>query len=152
MKIAERKLKELGLELPAPAESGANYVPFARVDDLLFLGGVVSTLGKGLRYRGRVGEEVTIEEAYQVARLCALKHLSVVRQALGDLDKVKRIVRVVGYVNSAPWFAEQGRVIDGESDLLVQVYGELGRHVRCALGVSQLPFNAPVETELLVHI
>jgi enamine deaminase RidA (YjgF/YER057c/UK114 family) len=149
----ERKLSALGLTLPAPPTPAGNYVGSLQVDHLLFVGGNVGSLnGQPLKYSGKVGGEVTLEEGYEMARRCALNHLAAIKAALGDLDRVERVVKVTGYVNAAPGFIEMPKVINGESDLLVELWGEKGRHVRAALGVASLSRGAPVETELIVRI
>ena len=149
----EKKLSALGLELPAPPTPAANYIGCVQVGNLLFVGGNVGRLnGQALKYSGKVGAEVTLEQAYEMARHCALNHLSIIKAALGDLDRVARIVKVTGYVNVAPGFTDMPRVVNGESDLLVELWGDRGRHARAAVGVASLSRNAPVETEVLVQI
>jgi enamine deaminase RidA (YjgF/YER057c/UK114 family) len=149
----EAKLSALGLELPAPPTPAGNYIGFLQMEDLLFVGGNTGRLnGEPPKYTGKVGSEVTTAQAYEMARCCALNHLSAMRRALGDLDRVERIVRVSGYVNVAPGFVEMPKVINGESDLLVELWGDRGRHIRVALGVASLSSNAPVETEIIVRV
>ena len=129
----EKRLSALGLELPAPPTPAGNYVGSVRVDNLLFVGGNVGRLNaEPLKYTGKVGGEVTLEQAYEMARRCALNHLAAIKAALGDLDRVERVVKVTGYVNAAPGFNEMPKVINGESDLLVELWGEQGRHARAA--------------------
>jgi enamine deaminase RidA (YjgF/YER057c/UK114 family) len=151
MKI-EKKLKELGITLPKPPEPVAAYLPAVRVGDLLFLSGTTCYLDGEVLYTGRVGEELTLEEGYAAARQTALNLLSVIQAMLGDLDRVKRVVKLNGYVNSAREFDRQPEVINGASELLEEVYGERGRHARTALGVSALPSHIPVEIELIVQV
>jgi enamine deaminase RidA (YjgF/YER057c/UK114 family) len=151
MKI-ETKLKELGFELPNAPVPAANYIGFVRVGNLLFIGGNIGRINGVLKYRGKVGAEVTVEQAYDAARNCALNHLAIMKAALGDLDRVERIVKVLGYVNVTPDFIDMPKVINGESDLLVQLFGEHGRHARAAVGVASLSQNAPVETEITVQV
>src|SRR6185312_8740609 len=129
----ENRLKELGYELPNPPVPAANYIGCVRVGNLLFIGGNIGRINGALKYRGKVGAGVTIEQAYEAARNCALNHLATMKAALGDLDRVERIVKVLGYVNVAPDFIDMPKVINGESDLLVQVFGELGQHTRAAV-------------------
>jgi enamine deaminase RidA (YjgF/YER057c/UK114 family) len=150
--VIENKLKELGVELPNPPVPAANYIGFVRVGNLLFIGGNIGRINGVLKYRGKVGDKVTLEQAYDAARNCALNHLATMRAALGDLDLVERIVKVLGYVNVAPGFTDMPKVVNGESDLLVQVFGEKGRHTRAAVGVSSLSQEAPVETEVTVQV
>ena len=148
----ETKLKELGLELPNPPVPAANYIGYVRVGNLLFIGGNIGRINGVLKYRGKVGAGITLEQAYDAARNCALNHLATMKAALGDLDRVERIVKVLGYVNVAPDFIDMPKVINGESDLLVQVFGERGQHTRAAVGVASLSQDSPVETEVTVQV
>jgi enamine deaminase RidA (YjgF/YER057c/UK114 family) len=148
----ERKLAELGIELPNPPQPVANYVGWVQVGDLLFIGGVSNRWNGELKYQGKVGSDLTIEQAYDAARLCGLNHLALIKAALGDLDRVERIVKLVVYVNSAPGFNQQPKVANGESDLLVELFGDRGRHARLALGVAELNVDIPVETEITVQV
>ena len=148
----EKKLRELGITLPEPPEPVAAYLPTVQVGDLLFLSGTTCYLDGEILYTGRVGEELTLEEGYAAARQTALNLLSVIQAALGDLDRVERVVKLNGYVNSAREFDRQPEVINGASDLLEEVFDERGRHARTALGVSALPFHIPVEIELIVQV
>lgn len=149
----EEKLAALGLVLPAPPTPEGNYVPWVQVERLLYVGGNVGGLnGERLKYVGRVGAEVTLEQAYEMARCCALNHLAAMKAALGDLERIERVVKVTGYVNVAPGFVDMPRVINGESDLLVEVLGERGRHARAAIGVASLSRGAPVEAEVTVQL
>jgi enamine deaminase RidA (YjgF/YER057c/UK114 family) len=151
MKI-ENRLKSLGIELPNVPTPAANYIGYVRVDNLLFIGGNIGRINGLIKYRGKVGAEVSLEQAYDAARNCALNHLAIMKAALGDLDKVERIVKVLGYVNAAPGFIDLPKVVNGESDLLVEVFGENGRHTRAAIGVASLSQNAPVENEVTVQV
>jgi enamine deaminase RidA (YjgF/YER057c/UK114 family) len=149
----EARLAALGLELPRPPTPAATYISHVRVGDLLFVGGNIGRLnGQPPRYTGKVGAEVTLEQAYEMARHCALNHLAVIKAALGRLDKVKRIVKVLGFVNVAPGFTDMPRVVNGASDLFVQLWGSRGEHARAAVGVASLSKDAPVETEVVVEI
>jgi enamine deaminase RidA (YjgF/YER057c/UK114 family) len=130
----------------------ANYIGHVRVGNLLFIGGNIGRIDGVLKYRGKVGAEVTLDQAYEAARNCALNHLAIMKAALGDLDKVERIVKVLGYVNVAPGFTDMPRVVNGESDLLVQLFGDRGQHTRAAIGVASLSQNAPVENEVIVQV
>jgi enamine deaminase RidA (YjgF/YER057c/UK114 family) len=147
----EKKLKELGYELPNPPTPAANYIGCVRVGNLLFIGGNIGRINGALKYRGKVGASVTLEQAYEAARNCALNHLATIKAALGDLDKVERIVKVLSYVNVAPGFTDMPKVANGESDLLVQLWGERGQHTRAAVGVASLSQDAPVENEITVQ-
>jgi enamine deaminase RidA (YjgF/YER057c/UK114 family) len=148
---AEARLVELGLTLPVLPQPGGNYLPARKVGNLLYLAGVISTVA-GSVIQGTVGLERSVDEGYQAARACALTQLAVIRRELGSLDLVSAIVSVNGYVNSIAGFPDSPKVINGASDLLVAVFGEEGRHVRAAIGVSGLPVNALVELQMLVAI
>jgi enamine deaminase RidA (YjgF/YER057c/UK114 family) len=148
----EKKLNAMGLQLPNPPVPAANYIGSVRAGTLLFVGGNIGRINGNLKYRGKVGDAVTLEQAYEAARNCALNHLATIKAALGDLDRVERIVKVLGYVNVAPGFTDMPRVINGESDLLVSLWGEKGQHTRAAVGVASLSQDAPVETEVTVQV
>lgn len=148
----ERKLQGMGIVLPEVPAAVANYVPCVLSGRILFVSGTTGTVDGKLPYAGKVGAEVDVEDAYRSARLCGLNHLAMLKQFLGDLDRVTRIVRLVGFVNGAPGFSDQPRVVNGESDLLVSLWGEAGRHARAAVGTSGLYGDAPVETVLTVEI
>jgi enamine deaminase RidA (YjgF/YER057c/UK114 family) len=150
---AETKLKELGITLPDPARPMGNYVPGVRVGNLLFLSGhgPIRVDGRPLA-RGKVGRDLTAEEAYKVAREVGINLLGSARTLLGSLDKVKRVVKVLGMVNSADGFGEQPRVINGFSDLMVEVFGDSGRHARSAVGMAELPMGIPVEIEMILEV
>jgi enamine deaminase RidA (YjgF/YER057c/UK114 family) len=148
---AEARLVELGLTLPSLPQPGGNYLPARKVGGLLYLAGVISAVG-GSVIQGTVGLDRSTEEGYQAARACALTQLAVIRRELGSLDLVSSVVSVNGYVNSIDGFPDSPKVINGASDLLVAVFGEEGRHVRAAIGVSGLPANALVELQMLVAI
>lgn len=149
----EKKLEVLGVELPAPPKPAAHYIPYVRVGNLLFVGGNTGRLnGQPHAYVGKVGEQVTLEQAYEMARRCALNHLAVIKSAVGDLDRVERFVKLIGYVNVASDFTKMPQVINGASDLFVEVWGERGEHARAAVGVASLANDAPVETEVIVQV
>jgi enamine deaminase RidA (YjgF/YER057c/UK114 family) len=148
----EEKLRELGLTLPAPPKPVANYVPAVRVGDLLFLSGVLPSRDGQLIVTGKLGESLTVEQGMEAARVAVLNGLSIIRSQAGSLDRVKQIVKMVGYIASAPGFTDQPQVLNGASDLLVSVFGEAGRHARVAVGAAELPRQAPVEIELIVEL
>lgn len=149
----EDRLKELGLELPTIPIPMANYVPFVQTGSLIFTSGQIPYRdGKPAVKMGKLGQDLTVDEGYQAARLTCVNCIAVVKAALGDLSKVKRVVKLVGFVNSAPDFTDQPKVVNGASDLLVEVFGNQGRHARSAVGVAQLPFGIPVEIELVVEV
>ena len=148
----EARLRELGHELPAvPAPAGA-YVPATRAGTLVFTAGQLPFEGGELHTTGKVGDAVTLEEASGAARLCALNALAAAAAEAGGLNQVARIVKVTGYVASAPSFNRQPEVIDGASELMGQIFGEAGLHARSAIGVAELPLDAPVEVELVVEL
>ncbi len=149
---AEEKLAKLGLELPAVAKPVAEYVPGVRVGDMVYVSGQGPIRDGKIVYVGRVGAEVSVEEGYEAARIAALNCLAVVKSVAGALDAIEGVVQVRGFVNSAPDFHDQPKVVNGVSDLLVRVLGERGRHARAALGTSNLPSNIPVEVEMIVAV
>jgi enamine deaminase RidA (YjgF/YER057c/UK114 family) len=147
------RLKALGIELPTPSSPGANYVQFVRTGNLLFLTGQLAQWNGERRFIGKLGREFGVEEGQQAARLCALNLIAHLRVALeGDLDRVVRCVRISGYVNSLPDFVAQSQVLNGASDLFVEVFGEAGRHTRMAVGVSALPYDVAVEVEGIFEV
>jgi enamine deaminase RidA (YjgF/YER057c/UK114 family) len=148
---AEFILKNLGIELPEVPAPQANYVPAVRTGNLLFISGQVSISGSQ-RYVGKVGRDLTIEEAAKGARLCAISLLANMKAALGSLDKVARVVKLTGFVNCAPEFTEPHKVVNGCSDLLTEVLGARGKHARSAIGMATLPLDAAVEVEAIVEI
>jgi enamine deaminase RidA (YjgF/YER057c/UK114 family) len=147
----DARLRDLGLSLTTLPAPGGNYLSARTIGSLVFLAGVISTDGSGV-ITGTVGAGRTIDEGYAAARACALTQLAVLRQHLGSLDAVKTIVSVNGYVNAIPGFEDSPKVINGASDLFVELFGEAGRHVRAAIGVSALPRNALVELQMTVQI
>ncbi len=149
---AESRLKELSIELPPlPAPAGL-YAPCVRSGALLFISGQVPMKDGQPMARGKCGDEVTVEQAAPLARQCALQALAIARAELGSLDRVRRVVRVGGFVASAPGFTSQPAVINGASQLLIDVFGEAGRHARAAVGMAELPFGVPVEVEFLFEV
>jgi enamine deaminase RidA (YjgF/YER057c/UK114 family) len=148
----ELRLKELGIELPAAPKPVANYLPVVRVGDLLFLSGVLPSKEGQLVMTGKLGADVSIEQGVAAARLAVLNALAIVKAEAGSLDRVKRIVKMVGHIASAPGFTDQPLVLNGASDLLVAVFGEAGRHARVAVGAAELPRQAPIEIELIVQV
>lgn len=148
---AEEKLKELGIVLPVLPEPGGNYLAAKRVGNMVYLAGVIST-SDGAVLTGTAGADRAIDEGYVAARACGLTQLAVLRRHLGSLDAVKCVVTVNGYVNAIAGFADSPRIINGASDLFVAVFGDAGRHVRAAIGVSALPRNALVELQMTVEI
>jgi len=151
---AEARLKELNITLPPPAMPVANYVGAVRTGNLLFLSGHGPLRVDGQpSIRGKLGRDLTVEQGYQAAREVGLSLLATARAALGSLDRVRRVVKVLGMVNSAEGFGDQPKVINGCSDLLVEVFGEaIGRHARSAVGMAELPFGIPVEIEMVLEV
>lgn len=147
----EQKLAALNLTLPPAPSPGGNYVPAKRVGNVMYLSGVVSSGPDGI-ITGLAGAGPSIEDGYAAARACALTQLAVLRRELGSLDRVAEVITLNGYVNAAPGFTNSPEVINGASDLLVEVFGDAGRHVRAALGVSALPRNALVEVQMSVRV
>jgi enamine deaminase RidA (YjgF/YER057c/UK114 family) len=148
---ADARLKELNITLPLVYAPAGNYVDSVLVGKVLFLAG--NTLGPNPPFKGKVGKDLTVEEAHEAARRVGLIMLAKVKAALGSLDRVKRVVKVLGMVNSADGFGDQPRVIDGFSDLMVQVFGEtIGKHARSSVGMAGLPFNNTVEVEMIVEV
>lgn len=148
----EEKLAELGFELPVVAKPVAKYVPAKRVGDLVYVSGQGPICNGKPVYVGQVGKEVSAEEGYKAAQICALNCLAAIQSVVGSLDAVEEIVHVRGFVNSADSFHDQPRVINGASELLVKVFGDRGRHARAALGTSNLPGNIPAEIEMIVRV
>jgi enamine deaminase RidA (YjgF/YER057c/UK114 family) len=148
----EAKLKEMGIELPPAVTPVANYVPAVRAGNLVFLSGHGPFKEDGSLITGKVGSDLTVEQGYQAARRIAIGLLGSLKAAIGDLDKVKRVVKLLGLVNCGPEFADQPKVINGASDFLVEVFGEQGKHARSAVGTNALPMNIAVEIEMIVEV
>jgi enamine deaminase RidA (YjgF/YER057c/UK114 family) len=148
----EERLKEKGIVLTTPSAPVANYVNVVRVGNLLFLSGKGPGKPDGSYVTGKVGKDLTIEQGYDAARLAAISHLSVLKAELGDLSKVKRIVKVLGMVNCTDDFKDQPKVINGYSDLMVEIFGEKGKHARSAVGMNSLPLGIAVEVEVIVEV
>jgi enamine deaminase RidA (YjgF/YER057c/UK114 family) len=149
----EMKLAELGIVLPTPTTPVANYIPFVRVGALLFVSGQICLDASGkLVAKGKLGDGVSIEDGQKAARACAINVLAQVKAALGDLDKVKQVARLGGFINSSPSFLEGPKVMNGASDLMVAVLGDKGRHARTTVGVAVLPADAAVEVEGIFEI
>jgi enamine deaminase RidA (YjgF/YER057c/UK114 family) len=148
----EERLAKLGLTLPPVAPPVAAYVPAVRTGNYVYTSGQLPLVGGSLQRTGKVGAEVDPDEAHDLARICGLNALAAVKSIVGDLTAVTRVVKVVGFVASAPEFTGQPRVINGVSELLGEVFGDAGRHARSAVGVAVLPLDAPVEVELVVEV
>ncbi len=149
----EDRLLRLGVALPAPAAPAANYVPFVLDDGLLTMSGQLPMTADGVAVRGKLGDDVTLEDGQRAARLCAVNILAQAKAALsGDLERIRRIVRITGFVASAPDFTDQHLVVNGASDLLAEALGDRGRHARAAVGVAALPLNAAVEIDAIIAV
>ena len=148
----EKKLASLGLALPDVPRPVANYQPAVMDRNLLYTSGASCIVDGKPQFLGRVGADLTIEQGYEAARITALNLLSIIKSKIGDLDRIEQVIKVLGFVNSAPDFYRQPEVINGASDLLVELLGDRGKHARSALGTNSLPGNIPVEIELIVRI
>jgi enamine deaminase RidA (YjgF/YER057c/UK114 family) len=152
MSSPEERIRELGLEIPDVVAPLASYVPAARSGSLVYTAGQLPIVKGELAATGKVGAEIDPERATELARLCGLNAIAAIRAEIGELSRVRRIVKVVGFVASAPDFYGQPQVVNGVSDLLGEVFGDAGKHARSAVGVAVLPRNAPVEVELIAEV
>jgi enamine deaminase RidA (YjgF/YER057c/UK114 family) len=148
----EEKLAHLGIDVSKPARPVANYVPAVRTGKLVFVSGQGPRRPEGGMLTGKVGSEVSLEHGYQAARLCGISLLAALKSEIGDLNKVKRVVKLLGMVNAAPDFTDHPKVINGCSDLLVEVFGDRGKHARSAVGMGSLPNQISVEIEMIVEV
>jgi enamine deaminase RidA (YjgF/YER057c/UK114 family) len=152
MHTVEDKLRGLGLELPSPPAPGGNYLPFRRSGNILYLAGVIAVANGNMTHCGQVGNERSIEDGYEAARVCLLNALAAIKLAVGDLENVVQILTMSGYVNAVSGFDQSPQVINGASDLLIELFGERGRHARAAVAVAGLPKNSTVELQLVVEV
>lgn len=148
----EKKLQEMGLAVPEAPKPVAAYVPGVKVGEFIYTSGQIPLVKGELKYKGKIGETVSVEDGYEAAKVCALNCLGVIKNLIGDLDKIEQVVKVVGFVNSADGFNMQPKVINGASELLGAVFGEKGAHARSAVGVNELPLDSACEVELIVKI
>jgi enamine deaminase RidA (YjgF/YER057c/UK114 family) len=148
----ESRLKEIGLSLTDAPKPVAAYIPAKQTGNLVFTAGQLPMVNGELISKGLLGQDVEIDEANKAARICTLNALAAIKSVIGDLDRIKQIVRVVGYVASVPTFTQQPAVVNGASELLLEIFGENGKHARSAVGMAVLPLNASVEIELTVEI
>ena len=148
----ENKIKELGLQLPEPPKPLAAYIPAKQTGNLVFTAGQLPMVNGEIILKGLLGQDVEIEPAYNAAKICTLNALSAIKGVIGDLDKIKQVVRVVGYVASVPTFTQQPAVVNGASEFLLEVFGDKGKHARSAVGMAVLPLNAAIEIELTVEV
>lgn len=152
MSSIENKLQEMGISLPEPPKPAASYIPVKQVGNLLYTSGQDCRKDGTLIFRGKVGKDLNVEEGYQAARQCMINCLSVIKAHIGDLDRIKQVVKMLAFVNSADGFVEQPYVINGGSELLEEVLGEAGKHARSAISSNELPFDTPVEIEIIVEL
>ena len=150
--MIEEKLKEKGLEIPEAPKPLAAYIPATKVGNLVFTAGQIPMKDGKLVYEGKVGKDISVETAQKAAELCLLNGLSVIKSIIGNLDNITKIVKATVFVNSADGFTDQAKVANGASELLVEIFGEKGKHVRSAVGVNELPINSAVEIELIVEV
>jgi enamine deaminase RidA (YjgF/YER057c/UK114 family) len=149
----DKRLAELGITLPVPAKPVANYVGWVRTGNLVYTAGQVPLKDGKIEYQGKLGKDYTVEQGAQAARICAINVVAQLKDAVGgDLDRIKRIVKVVGFVNGVPDFADHPKVVNGASDLLVEIFGDKGRHARSAVGSGSLPVNVAVEVEAIAEV
>ena len=149
---AEDRLADMGLELPDPPAPAGAYVRAKRAGDLIFVAGQIPMVDGELKYVGRVGADLTLEDGYEAARICALNALSILKAEAGSLDGIRQLVRVAGFVRSAEGFTDQPKVINGASELLAEVLGERGKHARLAIGAIELPLGVAVELEVIAEV
>ena len=150
--MIDEKIKHLGLSLPVAPKPLAAYIPALQVDNLVFTAGQLPSIDGELKFKGKVGAEVNDTDGSKAAEICALNCLSVIKSVIGDLDLVERIIKLTVFVNSADGFSSQPKIANGASELIVKIFGENGKHVRSAVGVNELPLNAPVQIEMIVKI
>lgn len=148
----ESKLKEMGIKIPEAPKPLAAYIPALQTGNLVMTAGQLPMVNGKLMFEGKVGFDVTAEDAKEAAKQCAINCLSVIKSEIGSLDKIKRIVKLTVFVNSADGFTAQPQVANGASEFVVEVFGQAGKHVRSAVGVNELPINAPVEIEMIVEV
>ncbi len=148
----EERLAQLGITLPAAPAPAANYVNAVRAGNLLFLAGKGPSYPDGSRITGKLGQDLTVEQGYEAAKSVAIAHMAVLKSELGDLGKVKRIVKVLGMINSMPDFTDHSKVMNGYSDMMAEIFVEKGKHARSSVGMCSLPFNIAVEVEVVVEV
>lgn len=148
----EKRLEELGIELPEPVAPLYSYVPLTIHQGVAYVSGQVPRINGEVPYPGKVGTEVTVEQARELAEYCVLKALSSVKQEIGTLDNVEQILKLSGYIQAAPGFNEMGKIMDAASELLVHIFGEKGHHARVAIGAAELPSNTPIELDLIIAV
>lgn len=152
MSLIECRLKELGLELPEASAPLFHYVPVTVHQGVAYVSGQVPRINGVIPYPGKVGKDVTVDQARELAEYCVLKGLSCLKATIGSLDKVEKILKVTGYVQAAPGFHEPSKVLDAASELLTEIFGEKGRHARSAIGAAELPSNTPIEIDFIIAV
>lgn len=152
MSTIEKRLEELGLELPEPVAPLYSYVPLTIHQGVAYVSGQVPRINGEIPYPGKVGKEVTVEQARELAVYCVLKGLSSIKQGIGSLDHVEQILKLSGYIQAAPGFTDMGQVLDAASELLVEIFGDKGKHARVAIGAAELPSNTPVELDFMIAV
>lgn len=152
MNKIEKRLEELGLELPEPVDPLYSYVPLTIHQGVGYVSGQVPRINGEIPYPGKVGEDVTVEEARELAEYCVLKALSSIKKEISSLDDIEQILKLSGYIQASPGFNEMGKVLDAASELLVKIFGDSGRHARVAIGAAELPSNTPVELDFIVAL
>jgi len=150
--MVEDKLTELGFNVPEAPKPLASYIPVTKVGNLVFTAGQIPIQNGALTYAGKIGKDIGLDDGIKAAQICTINCLSVIKSEIGNLDNIKRIIKVTVFVNSADGFTDQPKVANGASDLLVSVFGENGKHVRSAVGVNELPINCAVEIEMVVEV
>lgn len=150
--MIEDKLNQMGITIPEAAKPLAAYIPAVQIGNLIMTSGQVPITAGSIKYIGKVGKDITEEQGMEAAKLCAINCLSAVKSIIGSLDKVKRIVKLTVFVNSVDGFTAQPKVANGASEFIVELFGDAGKHVRSAVGVSELPLNSAVEVEMIVEI
>ncbi len=148
----ESKVRELGIEIPKAAKAVGNYVPVAVSGKIAYVSGQIPVVDGTVKYCGKVGSDISIEEAQQAARVCMLNGLAQLRETVGSLDNIRSIIKIEVFVNSSAGFTDQAKVANGASDLLIEIYGEEGKHARAAVGVAELPLNSAVEISVIAEI
>lgn len=148
----EERLKELGINIPEAPKPVAAYIPAVLDDNIVYTAGQLPFISGELKYKGKLGKDISDEDALKAAEICAINCLSVIKSVIGSMDKVERIIKLNVYVNSSEEFSAQPKIANGASELLVNIFGDAGKHARSAVGVSQLPLNAPVEVDMIVKV
>ena len=150
--MIEKKIKQMGITIPEAARPLAAYIPALQVGNLVMTSGQVPIAGGTIKFLGKVGKDLTEEEGKKAAKLCAINCLSAIKSVIGNLDNIKRMIKLTVFVNSAEGFTAQPKVANGASEFIVEIFGDAGKHVRSAVGVSELPLNSTVEIEMIVEV